>query len=574
MAPSTRNRKKGAPTASKTPNQPTQPEEPAPATTRSNNSNRTSAPKRPQALHRSNPAKRLRNDTTSNTDEATINTLLPGADRVDETLGSTNQSDDTPTLDNYKSLMKLWPPGRIREYLQEHKKSNRNRPPTEVSDRVKLVFKQFKQELLMLAMIGQVSESTIKSYIPEMSTTRATSAYTLFLQYCSDCLIEPMPLKGQEDIGEVLGDRNQKTGAIWRALSSDERAVFQPTIFYALAGVPNPLLDDETDDVLDDDQEPQEYTGDSFVPVPKVHKLSIEEDELYRPLYERCVDLVKVENELAKPSTGPSTSQLQRRSKTAIEKISHQLSCEANRLDFAYYLVATSTVTPNKSSELGWLKQFTTHPQVASWANKTCRLATVFATYSQGVSMVKAIASVNQKPKRQRGDKQQRSDTIKVELGRLLAALTHKTLGYIPPQSFPQTADPLAEVKRRSLPISVVLQEGSRMTHEKLAVGFKKMRTGIRSEWLDDIKDGKFCLMKLRVGSDEAIGDPVALDATDVEKARNTSPRTIDKMVDPIDRNTCEPSNTNEAEKKAKKKKNRGESDSSEDSDSDEEEEE
>lgn len=479
----------------------------APGTTRSNTSTSGAGSKRVPS-RTSVPAKRVRTKTVNNL--PSTNPQGTEDEQPVDTQESQPNSEITPTLNNYKTLMKFWPPGRIREHLQENKGSTHNCPSTEIRDRVKLVFKEFNHELLMLAMIAQVSEPTIKSIIPDMTATRATSPYTLFLQYCLGCLLEPMPLKGDEEVEVKLGERNSKNGARWRALSVDERAVFDPIIFYALAGVPNPLLDlENSEDKMDDNQDKQDEGGDSLVPVPTIHKLTVEEDKLYRPIYEQIVDLKKVENELEKPPTGPSKSQLQRKSKTAIKKLAHQLACEAHRLDFAYYLVATSTLTPNKSAELGWLQQYTTHPQVATWANKTCRLATVFATYSQGASMAKAIASVNSKPKRQRPDKQQPSDKIKVISGRLLAALTHKTLGYIPPQSFPQTANPVAELKTRSLPISIVLAEGSRLTDDKLEVGFKKMRSATRLEWLEDVKDGNFRLIKLKVGSDETIGGPV-----------------------------------------------------------------
>ncbi|EGG08445.1 uncharacterized protein MELLADRAFT_115959 [Melampsora larici-populina 98AG31] len=565
MAP--RTRKKGASAASKSSKQGNQPEDAAPGTNGLNTSTRAAVSKRPpQAPRSTNPSKRVRNNDATNANEPSHTDLSTGANDIDD-QPPLNDLEVTPTLKNYKTLMKLWPPGRIIEHLREHKASTHNRPSTEVRDHVKLVFKQFNQELLMLAMIGQVSESTIKSIIPELTATRATSAYTLFLEYCIGCLGEPMPLRGAEEGGVVLGDRNRKNGARWRALSEDEVAVFDPIIFYALAGVPNPLLDLETiEDRVDDNQEED---GDTFVPIPAVHKLTVEEDELYRPIYERLVDLKKVENQLGKPSTGPSKSQLQRKSKTAIKRISHQLSCEAHRLDFAYYLVATSTVTPNKSTELGWLKQFTTHPQIATWANKSCSLATVFATYSQGESMAKAIALVNGKPKRQRPDKQQPSDKIKVDLGRLLAAITYKTLGYTPPQAFPQTADPVSEVKKRALPLSIGLAEGSRLTDEKLAVGFKKMQSTTRLEWINDIKDGKFRLTKLRVGSDEAIGEPVTLDDNEIEAALATTPRAMDKVVGSIDNNPSAESNSNQA---ANKNKNGGESDSTIESDDGEEE--
>ncbi|KAH9807802.1 hypothetical protein DFH28DRAFT_937307 [Melampsora americana] len=362
---------------------------------------------------------------------------------------------------------------------------------------------------------------------PEVASMRKARAYTLFLKYCLDCLSEPMPLKAQDDGDTVLGGRNQMNGDRWESLSEDERAVFNLTNFYALAGVPNPLELESEEDKKDDDKEVKEEHGNSFVPVPTVHKLSIEEDALYRPIYKCLVDLTKVSSELEKPSpTGPSNSQLQRKSKTVIEKISHQLACEANRLDFAYYLVATSTVTPNKSKELGWLKEFTTHPQVASWANNKLNLAAVFATYSQGKSMAKAIAS----------------DDI---------TLSDKTLGYLPNQSFPQTADPVSKLKKRSLPVKIILAEGSRLTDEKMKVGFKKMQSATRLEWVNDIKDGLFCLVELRVGSEERTGEPVTLDAKEVEIALATPAREIDKAMK-VGSNSVSQAEGNEVEKNEK----------------------
>ncbi|KAH9808473.1 hypothetical protein DFH28DRAFT_1099651 [Melampsora americana] len=464
------------------------------STTRSKGSTRAPASKRAPS-RTTIPAKRTRNNTLNASNEPSTNAQGTRADEEDENQDSQlPEAEAIPTLDNYKGLMK----------------------------------------------------------IPELSGTKAISPYTIFLEYCLDCLNEPMPPKGAEEGGVMLGDRNVKNGQHWRALSHDERAVFDPIIFYALAGVPNPLLDsDSIEDTVGDDQDDQNHTGDSFVPVPTVHKLTVEEDELYRPIFEQKVDLKKVERELGNPSTGPSNSQLQRRSKSAIEKIAHQLSCEAHRFDFAYYLVATSTVTPNKSADLGWLKQYTTHPQVATWANKTCHLATVFATYAQGESMAKAIASVNRKEKRPRSTKQQPSDKAKVNLGRLLAALTRKTLGYIPPQS--------------ALPISVILAEGSRLTYQELKVGFKKMRVAARLEWINDIIDGHFRLVKLKVGSDETIGEPVYLDSAEAEAAMATPPREMDKVVG-LNNDDA----SSHAASKGEKEKDRSESGSSRHDDSDE----
>lgn len=70
-----------------------------------------------------------------------------------------------PDLQNYAFLFSEWPMGRIKQQLQEQKALNSNRAPTEVQDKVKLIFRNFNHELLMLAMIGGVSLSTIKLYM-------------------------------------------------------------------------------------------------------------------------------------------------------------------------------------------------------------------------------------------------------------------------------------------------------------------------------------------------------------------------------------------------------------------------
>lgn len=132
-----------------------------------------------------------------------------------------------------------------------------------------------------------------------------------------------MPVKGQEEARILIAERNVKNGQAWSALSDDEKEVFNPEIFYALAGVPNPLLSPDSDQdciLLQDNQD-----GDSLIPVPNVHKLTLEQDNLYRPLYESLVNIQKVSNELGKPESGDTVAKVQRKSATAIEKYAHMV---------------------------------------------------------------------------------------------------------------------------------------------------------------------------------------------------------------------------------------------------------
>lgn len=102
----------------------------------------------------------------------------------------TNQNNDaeaTPNLQNYLSLLKSWPPGRIRKYISENRASNKNRVPADVLERAKLVFNMFNHELLMLAMIGGVSLATIKSYVCVFWLIE----YASWIPYHTHC---PLPL--------------------------------------------------------------------------------------------------------------------------------------------------------------------------------------------------------------------------------------------------------------------------------------------------------------------------------------------------------------------------------------------
>lgn len=122
-----------------------------------------------------------------------------------------------------------------------------------------------------------------------------------------------------------MGERNVKNGQAWLGLSEDEKEVFNPQTFYALAGVPNPLISTDSDNqenhTLRDEED-----GDTFVPVPQVHKLTLEEDQRYRPLYERLVNLQKVANALGKDENCESVTKVQRKSATAIEQFAHTVS--------------------------------------------------------------------------------------------------------------------------------------------------------------------------------------------------------------------------------------------------------
>ncbi|EGG08285.1 uncharacterized protein MELLADRAFT_85046 [Melampsora larici-populina 98AG31] len=421
----------------------------------------------------------------------------------DSTINQDNSDLDEAnnlTVDNYTQHMDAWPAGRIRTAIKKYKSSTGTRASSEVQAKAQLAHLKYEHELLMLALVDKVQLRIIKKAIDEVAPKKPSRNLDMYLAYAKDALSLSMPGKGQEDGGVQLGERNRINSDCWKALDDDHKAIFSPSLFYALAGAPNPFAPSESKDLDDEDED----VGDIFVPLPK-----------------KMVDNERVSANISKPKAGPSDGLLQRKSLRAFQKHAHELACLANRLNFAYYLVGSSTLTPDKSNELGWTKEFTTHRQVARWANKTSGLARVFATYAQGSAMADAIAEATQGPvkklKRQRSEKPQRSDIVKVRLGRMLVQLT----------------DPKSALIKRKVPVEMVCLEGVTLSEEALILGFKKMRTEDREKWVEDIKAGLFRLKNIE-GVEESDSEGVALNAEDLAE--------IEKSMD-------EDHNMNEKEK-------------------------
>lgn len=63
------------------------------------------------------------------------------------------------------------------------------------------------------------------------------------------------------------------------------------------------------------------------------------------------------------------------------------------------------------------------------------------------------------------------------------------------------------------------------MNYDKLMVGFVKLSTGIREEWISDIKMKYFGLQLFKVGTETTIGNPVFLEPQEVDVALVTKPK-------------------------------------------------
>lgn len=126
-----------------------------------------------------------------------------------------------------------------------------------------------------------------------------------------------VPPRGDPDASNQLTARNQANSQTYRALEDDEYDVFTSRVFYALGGYPDYSAITVTDDAG--------VFGDASVLVPEVPKLSHEEEQRYRPLYEKLVDLKKVERDRKLNTPAASAHREEKRSHQSIKKIAHQV---------------------------------------------------------------------------------------------------------------------------------------------------------------------------------------------------------------------------------------------------------
>ncbi|KAH9823895.1 hypothetical protein DFH28DRAFT_1161830 [Melampsora americana] len=416
---------------------------------------------------------------------------------------------DFPKLENFREKMCEWPPGRIRKYLQANRTNLNNRPSEGIQTEAKLAYQRYEHTLLMLALVGKISEKTVKNYLPEPVTKRKKGAYTLYRRYGKKALEGSMPARGKKD--GILSDRNRRNGQGWTSLENTQKKVFSPKVLFALAGLPIPreyLISNKTD------HGPEEEGSKSTNQIPK---LSLEDEALYRPIYETMVDERKVLRQLT--AKGPSSTKPQKQGAKFLKGIASDLMHQSKEFDMAYYLLGVSTSIPSKAQGPSWSMEYSSHPQVGKWANNEYG-------FRRGSSIAEAIATgaKDNAGLKNNNTSAQPSDVVKGELANLLRILiTKANNGIKPPQSFPQTSDPQAALLARKLDFKILQEDNSTLTHEALDKGFRGMTTKERRCWIDDLKRGFFRLQRL--GED---GEEVELEYDDIAKYSedNQGPRT------------------------------------------------
>ncbi|EGG02101.1 uncharacterized protein MELLADRAFT_91695 [Melampsora larici-populina 98AG31] len=322
----------------------------------------------------------------------------------------------------------------------------------------------------MLAGIAKVKLETLDRELGEGAVPWGQDDFRRFMAYGKDSLKLRTKQKGWKALDRGLYS------------STKERLQFQ--VFFALAGIPNTQEADEK-------EPPAEGSA------PKVPSLTPEEEAQYRPLYDKLVAHEKVIEQQGRPT---SDKDINKRSLKRVRQLGKILARDGDRLNFKYVFLASSAHPPSANSGAGWSRQFTSVPAITKWADREIGLLPVFATVAQGESMINTITrNHNQNDKKSKGPSThapQPSDVLKTTLANTLKERMIATLGYCPTRGkgFPLTADPVAGLVKRKVPVRIVQEPGSKLSAEDLKFGHKAMPKVNRQEWLDDLISNHFRL--------------------------------------------------------------------------------
>ncbi|EGG03890.1 uncharacterized protein MELLADRAFT_89796 [Melampsora larici-populina 98AG31] len=388
------------------------------------------------------------------------------------------------TLQNYHQVKKFWPLGRIKEQLDRQKLSNHQLSAAVLAEG-KAVLEQLEITLHMIAMVSNINIVTLKRSLGLTGgTAHADNPWHRWLSFAIDANKFPMPTQGDPNALAVLAARNRANKGTYDALSPDQLAVFKSPTFFALGGYPDYSAIAFPEDGSDND---------SLVLVPEVPKLS-EEDELhYRPIYKKLVNTKKVarDRELLTPAS--SAAKEEKRSLTSFKKIAQQLERDHQMFGIDYYLIACSSYTGGE----GWCREHSSREEIIQWVSDKADLQRVFPIYCQHGSIVEDVQAIAAKksgtvPEKQASNNQ--SDIDKKDLGGRLNELVFNLVGERHYKPFPRTPNPIASLKERNL--KVERPANSAMSNEDFDKGFTAMNAKARRNWLSDLKNGKFILLK------------------------------------------------------------------------------
>ncbi|EGG04755.1 uncharacterized protein MELLADRAFT_88494 [Melampsora larici-populina 98AG31] len=397
---------------------------------------------------------------------------------------------DLPTLTNQTdpTIIRKWPQSRCKEELAKMRPKANKSISDLVQTEIFAAFQKWEHTKLMICLASNITLRMFNKEIGLLSPSRKTSDYVNYLQFSkkNHSEIMPQPSDDPESVQQLV-ERNKRVGHGWSELNPDERGVFGTRIMLALAGIPDFAAEHDIEDGEEDTD------GDKVIAVPEVTKLTSDEEELYRPLYEKLVDHDVLVSKLGTAVPGITDKQFSRRSLRSIQKINQSLNAESHRQEFDYWLVAASTVPPLNPGLTGWCKVYTSMPVMSKYVTIKANFPSVFAAVAQGTSIINAVsncAGANKPVQPVVNSTDQEKKRIR---GVLLEHLTSvKVVGKKPRQGFPQGEDPQTIFIQRGIPARLQLDNGSLLTPSDLKLGFLKMNAEGRRKWEKDVETSKF----------------------------------------------------------------------------------
>ncbi|POW04466.1 hypothetical protein PSTT_10376 [Puccinia striiformis] len=309
------------------------------------------------------------------------------------------------TLGNFKSQLPLWSIQKLRDVLAKRKKACSNRVHPNVQEALVLLQQNYIKSILMLSLLGRISENTTAKFLGENKPSRKKSNWNRLVAFSVTSEQTPFPPKGWEEhnIPFYFGD-----------------------------------LEEEDD-------------GGETV------KLTQEEDECYRPLYEKLVNTEKIKLILSQGTVSHNkTSDAFKQTSSQFQRLNSELFTITNLYN-STYCILTSSRAPGVNSfcheysnDVGWLAI-----TKSRWASKETFEAYI---HSAGHAIqIKLLAEARGTP--------------------------------VEGTTFPKTKDPASKL---GLGLQIVQSEQSKLSAESLMKGYEAMNTEEKRKWLNDIESGAF----------------------------------------------------------------------------------
>ncbi|KAH9815166.1 hypothetical protein DFH28DRAFT_1126534 [Melampsora americana] len=270
---------------------------------------------------------------------------IPSNDEIaDDDDALLDKADNTtPTLENFHEVGLRWGRARAEQYLSNLTLPKNNRPSAIGIYEGQALQASYNLDKTMLCIVLKCSQHTLDEALLEGPLAREPNMYTNYQTYSVVATTTQMPPKG---VSEGFKDRNVTVGKTWSSYTKEEQEIFNPRLFeplciatseaYALTQTPHGIPNSHPDH--DIPQLPHK---------PQVEALSMEEVTLYRPIFERLVNLKKVSGDLhegrLRRHSGKSRSTTREQLlKLEISKVVRQLHVLNSQLNLQFHLLLAS----------------------------------------------------------------------------------------------------------------------------------------------------------------------------------------------------------------------------------------